>query len=512
MFILMRKIFFLFSLLIFITPCTRIFAQENSYQKNCQIAIENYTKLIKKGGTKTFLADLYTKRATNYVGLKKYDEAIKDDQMAISLDPQNGYNYWDIGTIYSRKGDFAQALNSYHKAISILKNKPGITEMEIIYCNAAQAEFMLKKYPEALADDSLSIASNKQYSRAYDLAGDIHMVTQDFAGAETDYTNAMVNLKNADDQQISILFTKRGDARRSSKKLKDAINDYTLAIKAFAANGIAYWNRAATYHLNSDYELATADYTKAMEFYKGNNENLSKLYDDRAINELGQNLNVQAIADDSTAIAMDPNNRIAYFNLANAYTQNADYQKGIDVFNKLKTFYPKQNNLLALLYFNIANNEYFLNQFDKVVNDCTKAIELDPTYSSSYYYRAKVYLKKKDEKQLAINDFNKVIQLDTTKKTIDYIFSLFYVGRGDEAVAILQDEVLNTTDNALVLGDYYNLACLYSLMNKPEEANIYLKKAIDGGYAKKYAIADEDLDNIRNTDDYKSTIGDSKSQ
>lgn len=508
----MHKILFVFFLVIFITPRTRVFAQEDSYQKNCRIAIENYTKLIKKGGSKTFLASLYTKRAYNYVGLKKFDEAIKDDKMAITLDPQNGYTYWDIGNIYNQKGDFEQALSSYKQSINTLKDKPGVNDLGIVYCNAAQDEYMLKKYPEALIDDSLSLVANKQYSRAYDLAGDIHMMTQDFARAETDYTNAMVNLKNADDQQISILLTKRADARRSMKKLKDAINDYTLAIKAFAANGIAYWNRAATYHLNSDYELATADYTKAMEFYKGNNENLSKLYDDRAINELGQNLNQKAIEDDSTAIAMNPNNRLAYFNLANAYTQNAEYQKGIDVFDKLKAFFGDQKPVMALIYFNIANNEYFLNQFDKVVDDCTKAIEYDPTYSSSYYYRGKVYLKKKDNKQLAENDFNKVIQLDTTKKTIDYIFSLFYVGRGDEAVAILQDEVLNTTDNALVLGDYYNLACLYSLMNKPDEANIYLKKAIDGGYEKKYAIADEDLDNIRNTDDYKSIMGIGKNQ
>lgn len=508
----MPKILFIYLLLIFVTPRISVFAQENSYEKNCRIGVENYTKLIKKGGSKTFMASLYNKRAYDYVGLKKFDEAIKDDKTAIALDPQNGYIYWDLGTIYDQKGDFEQALTSYKKAISILKDKPGITELEIVYCNAAQVEYILKRYPEALADDSLSIAANKQYSRAYNLAGDIHMMMQDFAGAEKDYTNAMINLKNPDDQQVSILFTKRADARRSLKKLKDAINDYTLAIKAFAAKGIAYWNRAATYQLNSDYELATADYTKAMEFYKGNNENLSKLYDDRAVNELGQNLALQAIQDDSTAIALNTNNRAAYFNLANAYTQNADYQKGIDVINKLKTFFPGQKDVLALLYYNIANNEYFLGQFDRVVDDCSKSIELDPTYPSSYYYRAKVYLKKKNDKQLAINDFNKVIQLDTTKKTIDYIFSLFYVGRGDEAAAILQNDVLGTTDNAQVLSDYYNLACLYSLMNKPDEANIYLKKAIDGGYAKKYAIADEDLDNIRNTDDYKATIGTGKNQ
>jgi tetratricopeptide (TPR) repeat protein len=508
----MQKILFIFLLLIFISPCTNVFAQENSYEKNCRMGIENYTKLIKKGGSKLFLASLYSKRATNYVGLKKIDEAIKDDKMAITLDPQNGYTYWDLGNIYNQKGDFEQALASYKKSISILKDKLGINELEIVYCNAAQDEYMLKRYPEALTYDSLSIVANNQYSRAYDLAGDIHMMMQDFAGAEKDYTNAMMNIKNPDGQEVSILFTKRADARRNSKRLKDAINDYSLAIKAFAANGIAYWNRAATYHLNSDYELATADYTKAMEFYKGNNENLSKLYDDRAVNELGQNLNVQAIQDDSIAIAMNVNNRLAYFNLANAYTQNANYQKGIDVINKLKPFFLDQKNVLALLYYNIANNEYFLNQFDKVVDDCSKAIELDPAYPSPYYYRAKVYLKKKNDKQLATSDFNKVIQLDTTKKTIDYVFSLFYVGRGDEAVVILQDDVLSTTDNAVVLGDYYNLACLYSLMNKPDEANIYLKKALDGGYEKKYAVADEDLDNIRNTDDYKTTMGIGKSQ
>ena len=74
------------------------------------------------------------------------------------------------------------------------------------------------------------------------------------------------------------------------------------------------------------------------------------------------------------------------------------------------------------------------------------------------------------------------------------------------AADILQQSLLKTTDNSLMLVDYYNLACLYSLMNKPDEANNYLKLAIDNGYSKKYAIADEDLDNIRATDEYKNIM------
>jgi hypothetical protein len=39
-------------------------------------------------------------------------------------------------------------------------------------------------------------------------------------------------------------------------------------------------------------------------------------------------------------------------------------------------------------------------------------------------------------------------------------------------------------------------------MNKPDEANTYLKKAIEAGYSKEFAANDEDFDNIRKTPDY----------
>jgi len=243
-----------------------------------------------------------------------------------------------------------------------------------------------------------------------------------------------------------------------------------------------------------------------MTYYQGNNAELSKLYYDRATNELGQNLLTDAIQDDSTAITLNPDNKDAMFSKAFAYTKGGNYQAGIDEYNKLIALSADQKKILALLYYQVANGEYFLNEFDKVIADCSKAIELNPAFSASYYYRGKVYLKKMNNKQLAITDFNKVIELDTTKKTVNYIFSKFYSGETDEAVAILQNEILTTTQSDELLTDYYNMACLYSLMNKPDEANTYLQKAIDSGYSKKYAAADEDLDNIRNTADYKSMM------
>lgn len=482
--------------------------------KNYQAAYDSYTKAIKKTGNnnKALLSVLYYKRGESLYSMEKTDEAIKDYNSAITLNPQFVEVYWNRGVAYDAKRDFEHAAADYKKTISLIPVAGEENQLAILYCNIAFDQWMLKDMAGAMRSDSIAISLNGQYGRAYQIRGNLHMIQNKYEAAIEDFSQAMINYGDGDKKGMSILFTLRADAKMQAKKYKDAINDYSLAISMNPDNGRAYWNRGATYHLNGDYELATDDYTKAITFYKDDNVNLSRLYDNKALNEMGQTLYAKAIKDDSLAIELDSTNNIAYLDLSDAYTESADYQSAINVLNKVLGVYKGQNKMLAILHYNIANDAYFLNEFDKVVAECSKAIELDPDYSASYYYRGKVYLKKMNNKELANNDFNKVLQLDTTKKTVDYIFSLFYLGKGNEAVTILHDNLLSTTDNALMLGDYYNLACLYALMNKPVEANIYLKKAIDNGYVKKYAATDEDLDNIRNTDDYKSIMSSTPGQ
>ena len=54
---------------------------------------------------------------------------------------------------------------------------------------------------------------------------------------------------------------------------------------------------------------------------------------------------------------------------------------------------------------------------------------------------------------------------------------------------------------------YYNLACVSSITNKPEIALEYLKKAIEINPTYKEMISkEEDLDNIRNLEEFKKLI------
>lgn len=478
--------------------------------KDYQAAIGYYTKAIDSSKIdKSILSVIYFYRGESYKNTSQLDAAIKDYTSAIKINPKYREAYWSRAIVYGAVRNIRSSISDYKKALTLTPSEENVNQATL-YCNIAASEGMLGQTDSALVHDSTAIKIYPQYARAYNLRGHLYASISKYHEAVTYYTRAIENYKGDDEKMISYWYTDLADAKSANNQLKEAINDYSLALKLNPDNGIAYWNRGGAYHRHQDYELAANDYSKAMNYYKDDKENLSKLYVDRASNEIGQSLLTPAIKDDSTAIALDPNNKSAYFDLADAYTQNGDYQKAIDEYRTTLAFDKNNKKLNAVLYFQIATNEYFLKEFDKVIADCTTSIAMDPTYSSAYFYRGKVYFKQLHKTDLAKQDFNKVITLDTTKKSVDYIFSLFYVGKGSEAADILQKEVLNTTDELQILGDYYNLACLYSLMNKPDEANSYLKMAIDKGYAKKYAAADEDLDNIRNTADYKTLMSDSK--
>ncbi|MDB5142393.1 MAG: hypothetical protein JWQ66_1106 [Mucilaginibacter sp.] len=473
--------------------------------KQIQQNIENLTLIIKetKDHNMIALAGIYMMRGLDEAALQRYNKAIEDFSTAVKFNPQLKEAYWNRGLSYEKVKNYPAAISDYKKALSLVKDNP--MQMAILNNNIAIIQKDMRSYDQAIASDSIAIAIEPRYTLSNFNRAELYMMTRKYEAAIHDYTVALNG--NYNKQMLSTILSERADAKRFLKKYKEAINDYSLAIELNPDNRFAYWNRAASYNHNGDYELANNDYSKAITYFKGDSRNLSKLYDDRALMEMGQQQFKRAIADDSIAIALDNKFEVAYWNKASAYAQNADFQQSIDGYTKTMEFYQGNNNrrALAQLYDNIANEEYFLNDYQKVIDASTSSIALNEGNQSPYLNRGRAYLKKMN-KDLAMNDFNKVLALDTSKASFEYAFALFYTGNPDKAIEVMQKNVISTTNNAVLMSHYYNIACLFSLMKKPDEANIYLKKCIDGGYSKKYALTDPDLDNIRNTQEYKDVI------
>lgn len=118
----------------------------NEYQK----ALEDFTQAI--NSYKNFDRAYYRRGSIYYVLVYRnkatdIDMAIKDFDMAITINPSNAEYYFSRGAAYSSyKKDFDKAINDFDKAIEISPQN------HLSYYNRAKAYFEKKEYDKSLED------------------------------------------------------------------------------------------------------------------------------------------------------------------------------------------------------------------------------------------------------------------------------------------------------------------------------------------------------------------------
>ncbi len=159
-----------------------------------------------------------------------------------------------------------------------------------------------------------------------------------------------------------------------------------------------------------------------------------------------------------------------------------------------------------------SNKEWFdkgcklsdLGDYRGAANAFSKGIEKDPHDENCYYNRGLAYAKTGSYHQ-AIDDFNTTIKFNP-QYAIAYINrGVVYLGMGNYKKAIEDFDRAIEIDPAQRFWAYYNKACLFSLINRTQEACNWLEKAIEEGYKDwEHIDADADLENIRNTECFKN--------
>lgn len=505
---------------LFLFALSNTFAQtKTDYEKNGDAlykskdyngAIDAYTKGIGANQkNKIVLAVLYDKRAQAEIELEQYQKAIDDETAAISANPNNKDAYWNRGIAYGNNKAYQLAINDYTKAMVFYKGDNG--NLSTLYDNRGINERRLKQYQKAIDDHTQAITLNSKNGDAYWHRGIAYNNNHQYLQAIDDYTTAMF-YNQEDVEDLATLYKNRAVNKRLLKQYKEAINDFNTALQLNPANRDVYWDRGLTYQYNSDYQLAINDFNSTIPYYQDDKNNQATLYNNMAINAMALHEASKALDYVSKAIELNPQNGYFYWSRGNVYSQMGECKKGVEDFTKAMDFYKDNKRALAALHSQSATNLYILNQNQQVIDECNTAIALYPDNANPYFTRGKIYLKRIVDKEKAMQDFNKVIALDTTKATVSYIFSQFYIGNTDLAMQKLQEQVLKTVSADDVLNHYYNIACMFSIMNKPDEANIYLKKAVESGYFKQFAANDEDFDNIRKTPDYIALMADGNSK
>jgi tetratricopeptide (TPR) repeat protein len=246
-------------------------------------------------------------------------------------------------------------------------------------------------------------------------------------------------------------FIEPGDDVIAGKK--QAIQEFSTAIRLNPRYQFAYIMRASTYNQIQEFQQSLADYNQAILL----NPKFSSAYNSRGVLKNEKLNDTQgALTDFNQAIILNPKFSSAYNNRASLKNEKLnDIQGSLTDYNQAILLNPK----FSAAYSNRGILKYTkLNDIQGALGDYNQAILLNPKISSAYNSRANLKNERLNDIQGAMADYNQAILLDQK-------FSSAYNNRG-----ILKNEKLNDIQGALA---DYNQAILLN----PKYSAAYYNRA-----------------------------------
>ena len=410
-------------------------------------AINDLTQAIKACPTNY---NYYFKRADYYFYTQQYKMSDADyRQMLQSDDSEDRRNaLMGLGRNKLRQGNANEALEIFNRVIQLH------SDYASAYSWRAETYLELKRYNEA-ADDLITALKIDNDNKAFYLMRNLE--------GEQAFILMRLKLKKEQNNEPNSArwYYYEGRLCKSHNRYKEAIEAYQKALKADASLQIDD-NIAAVYQNIGDYDRAIYYYNRALE-------------------------------NDSTDEAIR-------FNCMYVYGEQGNRTKAIE----LASAFIEQSPDISLFYFWRGWWETLDKKYNEAIDDFTMAIFLDST-STSYNDRGRCYLKT-GKTDLANADFKKAIELSNVNNE-DHCCALAYLGKTDEAIECtktLVDEEGMETDS---MDYYYSAACIYSILNEKALALQCLERSLQLGFHRFAHIqADMDLDNIRQTEQFKEIV------
>ena len=195
-----------------------------------------------------------------------------------------------------------------------------------------------------------------------------------------DGCSAVLSERFGTGHQRAVDLTVRGRAHTALGQLVDAITDYSEAIRADPAYGLAYYSRGIAHFNKSEFEPAIADYTQALQFMPND---IITLQNRGHAYQAKQDFD-HAIADYSAAIKVEPRFAFAYNDRCYARAiEGRELQLAVADCNEALRLKPNDIHILdsrALTYLKLAD-------FEKAVSDYTAIVQTNPRHAASLYGR-----------------------------------------------------------------------------------------------------------------------------
>lgn len=490
-------------------------------------------------------------RAIELVNEEKNDEAMTFFKREISDHKDNGYALAWLASLQYQEGQNGEALNNINLALKYLNKKDDFYAFSLGLRSKVYEE--LNEDKSALADLNQCVKLFPKSLDSYRRRAEYYLDRDQYELANNDFIQmTKIEAGNASG------YVGSGICLRNLKRYDESIAQYDYALKLNPKYARALAQRGYTHHLMTQYSEAADDVVKALDI---DNDDvaftLMSMVADSAFDAMDFKLKMQQM--------MDPTNPMWPYYRADIRANTERYPEAIEIFescNKMqfstticrriadckeemgdfegaleaidegltadsssvRLCYEKATVLNELGRKEESIKEYThvielaprwvmgyhkrgwvkdnFEDTDGAIEDYTMAIMVDDSYVYNYLCRGNMYARK-GMHDLAKLDFEQVLKRDTVPAEYEAAFYAWhYLGDDEKAVAAL-DSTLTHDEK----GNLYDAACLYSRMNNSEKALDYLRKALENGFCRfNHIDSDDDLDNIRELDEFKALI------
>lgn len=498
--------------------------QEDKYEEALVFLKKEIVQNPKEGKAYYYIALINVENKTYAQGLTQVNLSIAN---LVPTDTLVAYAWQLKGDIYYHLDDLEKFESSYAKAISLNPNEPSI------YYGRAFDYGGFKQYEKSIADINKVLELDEGNIRANDLLATIYLAQEKyddlikicdriikldptFASA---YDNRSYAYYMAGKYDLAILDSYNAislddkDSRIRGNFITFSKKNFTLGlakisslIKEFPQKDIWVYVRSQLYRYKKDYKNALADFAKIFEMIPENYR--SSFLNARAelYGEMG--MHDKAIVDYTESIELDSSSALDFGNRGDEYRLTGNYVAAIKDFDKAIEMDPEE----PWYYYRRGwVKDEFLKDPDGGLADYTSAIEIDRNYAYTYLHRGRLYAKHYKDTLSANADFRKVVELDTILGSGGEArhYAYFELGQFNNAKAWMNKTLQKFPEE----GNYYDAACLYSLMKLPTQSISYLDTAFTKGYRDfEHLAKDDDLDNVRNKPEFKALIARWKSK
>ncbi|WP_210372279.1 tetratricopeptide repeat protein [Borreliella garinii] len=331
---------------------------------------------------------VYSIKPTDLENPKTRQQAIKDLNEFLKINPNDTYASKTLAQAYENNGDLPKVENVYEKIAKLTNAQEDYYKLGII-------RFKLKKYEHSIGSFDQTIRLNPKHKKAHNNKGIALIMLNKNKKAVESFEKAIQIDKNYDTAyyQKGIAEEKNGDMQQAFTSFKNAYNidkKPNYALKAGIVsnnlgnfkeseeylgffndntkkpNEIAIYNLSIAKFENNKLEESLEIINKAINL---NPEKSEYLYLKASINLKNENY-PNAISLYSSVIEKNPENTSAYINLAKAYEKSGNKAQAISTLEKI----INKNNKLALnnlgiLYKKQKNYQKAIEIFEKAIKN-----------------------------------------------------------------------------------------------------------------------------------------------